>query len=302
MAPKSPHTNESLRNHFHLTYEVGKGSQIQPPCVTILEWTPKNVTPLFTLDLVGKGVCFDTGGHNLKTDASSAKAMYGDKGGAIAQAQLFELIAQANLPIKVRFGAGWVVNVPGGFATMQSDIFQVGEITIEDGNTDAEGRLVMGSILNYFAQHDPANITTTMATLTGAALIGFGDYMAPMYAKTGPLAKVLQEGMQVAEDPVWHMPRTKAALKKLQGVGDADLYSVGGSYGGSMTADAFLSQLAAKTTQFVHFDIACADTGTLGFTPGVTNMDMFAVRGAFEGLKLHIQQIMDTTARSSSYN
>jgi leucyl aminopeptidase len=272
-------TEAELRSQFLLAYEVGKGSKVDPPNVTILEWTPRGVEPKYSLDLVGKGVCFDTGGHNLKTSADGAACMYADKGGAVAQTVLAELIMKHNLPIKLRLGNGWVVNVPGAFATMQSSIHRVSDLTVENGNTDAEGRLVMGSILAHFAAHQPADITITHATLTGAILTGLSEGIAAMYVDDPELRKVLKRSMRQAQDPVWHMPRDSRLKERLKRHGDADIRSTGHSYGGSLNADAFLTYLAAPSTKFVHIDAACALKGTSGITSDVSDLDIFAVRG-----------------------
>ena len=228
------------------------------------------------------GVCFDTGGHNLKVDSKGAAKMYGDKGGACAQMALAELIMKANLPIRLRVGNGWVVNVPGGFATMQSSIHRSGDITVENGNTDAEGRLVMGSILTYFSKNSPAEITITHATLTGAALVALSENIAAMYVGDQALAHTLQQAMKEAQDPVWKMPRDRRLLDRLKKGTDADIISTGGPYGGSLNADAFLCHLAAESTKFVHIDAACALMGSSGISADVADMDLFAVRGIFK--------------------
>lgn len=303
---------KTLHDQFASLWEVGRGSDLGPN-VTILEWEPKDgVAPLMTLNLVGKGVCFDTGGHNIKHDASSQAGMFGDKGGALAQLMLARRIMEDNLPIKLRVANGWVVNVPGARAQMQSDIYTYRVGTAENGNTDAEGRLVMGAILNDLRGGAPADVTMTMATLTGAALVAVGENTGILHAHGDDyVTQFIAQGMLNVHDPIRHLgidPTNLDVLKK--GSTRADLRTTGGSYGGSSTADAFLRWIAtgaikgqedAPVTQFLHFDIACAGAGATGLTPGVTNMDMFAVRGAFEGLRNYLL-VLGQTGASASYS
>lgn len=275
-------TGDRLKNEFVGVYEVGKGSKDRPN-VTILSWSHPN--PVLTLDLVGKGVCFDTGGNNIKSDPN---LMFMDKGGALAQNALAELIMAMNLPIKLRLGNAWVVNSPGGEATNTNDIYNIGGITVENKNTDAEGRLIMASVLTHFKQNNPAEITQTHATLTGAALVGYGSGTAVVYASKS-LGGSLMKAMDRVADPVWRGPRDSRYLKDLKN-SDADLTNQGPSYGGSSFADQFLLQFAAPTTQFVHIDAACAIKGSTGITPSVTSGDMFGVRGTYEFLKTVVKK------------
>ncbi|MBA4117876.1 MAG: hypothetical protein C0514_03160 [Candidatus Puniceispirillum sp.] len=300
-----------LHDRFQMLWEVGRGSDLLPN-VTTLEWTPRDgVEPRMSLHLVGKGVCFDTGGHNIKHEPSSQATMYGDKGGALAQIMLARMIMEANLPIALTVSNGWVVNTPGPQAQMQSDIYELFVGTAENGNTDAEGRLVMGAILNSARESKPFDVTITMATLTGAALVAVGQNTGIIHAKgSDPVTPFLVDGTKRVHDPVRHLgidPRNLELLKA--GTTRADVRTTGGSYGGSSTADAFLRWIATapiKTepkdtpvTQFVHYDIACAGAGSTGLTPGVKDMDMFAVRGAFEGLKNYLEKFPALASSSS---
>lgn len=270
-------TGDRLKSDFQAVYEVGKGSKDRPN-VAILTWSHPN--PVLTLDLVGKGVCFDTGGNNIK---SQPDLMFMDKGGALAQNALAELIMAMNLPIKLRLGNAWVVNSPGGEATNTNDIYTIGGKTVENKNTDAEGRLIMAAVLAYFAENTPAEITQTHATLTGSALAGYGSGTAVVYA-SNKIGGRLMGAMDKVADPVWRGPRDSRYLKEMK-QSEADLSNQGGAYGGTSYADQFLYQFAAPTTEFIHIDSACAIKGSTGITPSVTYGDLFGVRGTYEYLK-----------------
>lgn len=267
-----------LEKEFQAVYEVGKGSKDRPN-VTILRWS--HVNPVLTVDLVGKGVCFDTGGNNIKKDPSF---MYADKGGALAQLALAELIMGMGLPIELRVGIAWVINSPGGEATNTHDIYRIGKYTVENLNTDAEGRLIMASILAHFAENNPAEFTQTQATLTGAARIGYGS-TAVLYCPNR-VADIMISMDKVA-DPVWRGPRDTRHLEGLKN-SVADLGTKVGTEGGSSVADQFLCQFAAPSTTFVHVDSAAAIRSGTGITPSVTNGDMFGVRGTYEYLKSRV--------------
>ncbi|MCA0370351.1 MAG: leucyl aminopeptidase family protein [Proteobacteria bacterium] len=289
-----------LHTHFRMAWEVGKGSARRPN-VTILTWEPQDQEPVLTLDLVGKGVCFDTGGHNLKTPSESAATMFADKGGALAQLMLATLIMEANLPVKVRVANGWVVNVPGPGAQMQSDIYKTLAGQVENADTDAEGRLVLASILNYLRQNNPAQVTITAATLTWAQLVATGKNAGLFHArKSDPFTKHLKRGMHTAKDPMVHHGIDARFLDELRKASKrADMVTCTTLEGDSARADAFLRVHASQTTQFAHADIACADTGTPGMTPGVENLDMFYVLGAFEAVKTYVTAHQEQVASSS---
>lgn len=292
---------QDMKTNFGMAYEVGKGSTQDRPNVTLMEWEPRGVEPLFTLDLVGKGVCFDTGGHNLKVPSSGQADMFADKGGALFQTLLARLIMENNLPLKLRLGNGWVMNVPGGTAQIQSDIYTLlSGITIENSDTDAEGRLVMGAILDYFRSLGGADVTMTAATLTGAAVIAGGPNSGLMFAKESPLKDDLMAGMRMAGDPILPMLIDARHRKTLQEGTNADYKSYGGPSGGAATADAFLRLITHPKTQFVHFDVAASIGGTPGFTPGVTKMDLMGLRGAYEGIVKYISRLQSQSAQTSA--
>lgn len=273
--------DENLKEDFLAVYEVGKGSKDRPN-VTLLTWSHEN--PILTIDLVGKGVCFDTGGNNLKT---APDGMYGDKGGALSQLALAELIMGMNLPVKLRLGVAWVVNSPGGEATNTHDIYKIGDYTVENKNTDAEGRLVMAPILAFFGKNNPAEFTITQATLTGAARVGFG-HTGVLFAPNSVGDSVMAAMNKVA-DPVWRGPRDTRHLKDLKN-SVADFGNMGGSFGGASIGDMFLCQFASKTTTFMHLDIAAALSTGSGITPKVTSEDLLATRGMYQYFKDVIEQ------------
>lgn len=289
-----------LHSHFRMAWEVGKGSARRPN-VTILTWAPQDQEPVLTLDLVGKGVCFDTGGYNIKTPSESAATMFADKGGALAQLMLATLIMEANLPVRLRVANGWVVNVPGPGAQMQSDIYKTLAGQVENADTDAEGRLVLASILNYLRQNSPAQVTMTAATLTWAQLVATGENAGLFHArKSDPFTKHLIRGMETARDPMIHHGIDARFLNELKKASKrADMVTCTTLNGDSARADAFLRVHASEETQFAHADIACADTGTPGMTPGVESLDMFYVLGAFEAIQTYVAGLQGQVSSSS---
>ena len=206
------------------------------------------------LTLVGKGVCFDTGGLNLKPGSSMA-LMKKDMGGAATVLGLAHMIMALGFEIQLRVLVPAVENAIGGVAFRPGDILtsRKGQ-TIEINNTDAEGRLVLADALAH-ADEDKPDLIVTMATLTGAARVAIGPDLAPFYCDSDAIAAALAKGAESASDPVWRMP-FHAPYEAMIEPGIADLDNApSGGFAGSITAALFLRRFVTDTLNYVHFDI-----------------------------------------------
>nr|WP_110814140.1 leucyl aminopeptidase family protein [Pseudoroseicyclus aestuarii] len=204
------------------------------------------------LTLVGKGVCFDTGGLNLKP-GSSMGLMKKDMGGAATVLGLAQMIMALELKVRLR------VLIPAVENSVSADSFRPGDIlhsrkglTVEINNTDAEGRLVLADALALAAEEDSA-LTISMATLTGAARVAVGPDLAPFYASEDSAAAAIAAGGAAVADPVWRMPFHEPYEAMIEpGIADLDNAPSGGM-AGSITAALFLRRFAPAP--YVHFDI-----------------------------------------------
>jgi leucyl aminopeptidase len=205
------------------------------------------------LVLVGKGVCFDTGGLNIKP-GSSMGLMKKDMGGAATVLGLARMIMALGWPVRLRVLIPAVENAISGEAFRPGDILTARNgMTVEVNNTDAEGRLVLADAL-ALAVEEGADALISMATLTGAARVAVGPDLAPFYCDDEAMAQALaQAGAQMA-DPVWRMPFWPAYEDMIEpGIADLDNAPSGGM-AGSITAALFLRRFAGAA-RYVHFDI-----------------------------------------------
>ena len=205
------------------------------------------------LVLVGKGVCFDTGGLNLKPGASMG-LMKKDMGGAATVLGLARMIMGAGLRLRLRVLVPAVENAVSGDAMRPGDILTARNgMTVEVNNTDAEGRLVLADALALAAEA-PSDLTICMATLTGAARVALGPDLAPFYTDDDGLAAVLAEAGGDVADPLWRMPFHAPYEDEIEpGIADLDNAPKGG-FAGSITAALFLRRFAGAG-RFAHFDI-----------------------------------------------
>jgi leucyl aminopeptidase len=204
--------------------------------------------------LCGKGVCFDTGGLDIKT-SSNMILMKKDMGGAANALALAMMVMDARLPVRLRVLIPAVENAISSAAFRPSDIFPSRKgITVEIGNTDAEGRLVLADALALAAEEQPA-LLIDLATLTGAARVALGPQVVPFYATDDGVAADLARHAAAVADPVWRMPLWTPYLKMLDSK-VADINNAGsGGFAGSITAALFLSKFVPEGTSWVHADI-----------------------------------------------
>ncbi|MDT8437722.1 MAG: leucyl aminopeptidase family protein [Wenzhouxiangellaceae bacterium] len=249
-------TGERLEREFPAIHAVGRASS-RPPRLIRLEWGDPSNPPLA---LVGKGVVFDTGGLNIKP-ASGMGLMKKDMGGAAHALGLAELIMRFDLPVHMRVYIPAVENAIAGNAYRPSDIIRTRNgTTVEIGNTDAEGRVVLVDALTLAAEEGATRIID-FATLTGAARVALGEDLPPLYARDTAQARAIQDLSFALEDPLWHMPLYKPYKSQIQPA-IADLSNSGSSnFGGSLTAALFLDHFVPPEIDWMHLDIYAWNVG-----------------------------------------
>jgi len=243
------HGESLLDANLPLIHTVGRASDEAPRLID-MSWGDSGPR----LTLVGKGVCFDTGGLNLKPGASMG-LMKKDMGGAATVLGLAHMIMAEGLPLRLRVLIPAVENAVAGNAFRPGDILTARDgQTIEINNTDAEGRLVLADALALASEEEP-DLLVSMATLTGAARVAVGADIAPFYTDDEALAAALAEAAREVADPVWRLP-FHAPYEKLIEPGIADLDNAPkGGFAGSITAALFLRRFTAPSRAYAHFDI-----------------------------------------------
>ncbi|MEM8744133.1 MAG: leucyl aminopeptidase family protein [Pseudomonadota bacterium] len=239
-----------LRQNFPLIHAVGRASD-RPPRLIDFSWGPARA-PKVTL--VGKGITYDTGGLSIKPTPAMV-LMKKDMGGAAAVLALASMIMASNLRVRLRVLIATADNAISGNAFRPGDVLPSRKgITVEIGNTDAEGRLVLADAL-ALADDDKPDVMLTMATLTGAARVALGPDLPPFYSTDDAFAeRVLTSGTRV-DDPVWRMPFWQPYDKTLRAkTGDVNHIS-DGPFAGSITAAMFLKRFVKQANVYAHFDI-----------------------------------------------
>ncbi|MFC4626423.1 M17 family metallopeptidase [Daeguia caeni] len=244
-----------LEQNFPMIHAVGRAAAIAPRLIDF-QWGRES-DPKITL--VGKGVCFDTGGLDIKP-ASGMLLMKKDMGGAANVLGLAAMIMDAKLPVRLRVLIPAVENSISGNAFHPSDILHSRKgLTVEVGNTDAEGRLVLADALALADEEEP-ELLIDMATLTGAARVALGPDLPPFYTHDDELAAAIAAKANETADPLWRMPLWQPYLQKLSSrIADTNNVTTDG-FAGSVTAALFLSRFVEKTRGWAHFDI-------FGWTP-----------------------------------
>ena len=238
-----------LTRNFPAIHAVGRASDREPRLLK-MEWGEKN-NPL--LALCGKGVCFDTGGLNLKVGAGMA-LMKKDMGGAAHVLGLARLIMQAQLPVRLLVLIPAVENSVSGNAYRPGDVISTRKgLKVEIGNTDAEGRVVLADALAYACESEP-DLVIDFATLTGAARIALGTDLPPVFSNDIAIANEITAAGDTEEDPLWVMPLYQP-YKDLLKSPIADLNNMSKTpYGGCITAALFLEYFVTAQTDWVHID------------------------------------------------
>ena len=262
-----------LKANYPMIHMVGRASDDAPRLID-MRWGTRG--PRVTL--VGKGVCFDTGGLDLKPAAGMLR-MKKDMGGAAHVLGLASMIMAAKLPVRLRVLIGAVENAVAGNAYRPLDVLATRKgITVENANTDAEGRLVLGDCLTEASREKP-DLLLDYATLTGASRVAVGIELAALYCNNDALAKDLEKYAEASADPLWRLPLYQPYRRMLDSkVADISSASEGG-FGGGITAALFLQEFVDDDIPWAHFDIMAWNTGTRPGRP--EGGDAQALRAAF---------------------
>jgi leucyl aminopeptidase len=231
---------------------VGGGSA-RPPRLVRLSYSPRGATS--HLALVGKGITFDSGGLNLKP-AEGMYAMRYDMAGAATVLAVAHAIAQLGLKIRVTAYGALAENMPSGSAFRPSDVLTIyGGKTVENGNSDAEGRLVLADALAR-ANEDHPDLVVDVATLTGACIVALGDRTAGLMATDDATADLVLDAAEATGEDIWQLPIPDEIRTKLDSK-VADLRSTGTDrWAGALVAAAFLREFVAAGIPWAHLDIA----------------------------------------------
>jgi leucyl aminopeptidase len=241
---------DELKRGFPLVEAVGRGSD-RPPRVIDATWGASD-RPRVTL--IGKGVVFDSGGLDIKSDTGMA-LMKKDMGGAANALALASLIIAARLPVRLRLIVPAVENAVSGRAFRPGDVFPSRKgPTVEIGSTDAEGRLILADALAW-ADEEAPDLLIDLATLTGAARVALGPDLPPFYTDDEALAAEIAAASRTVFDPLWRMPLWAPYRSMIEGkIADLANSSTGG-FAGSITAALFLSNFVEAAKSWVHLDI-----------------------------------------------
>lgn len=232
---------------------VGSGSQHEPVLIT-LEYAPASASDK-TVALVGKGVCFDSGGLSLKS-AENMMEMKMDMAGAAAVMGAVFTAARLNLPVKVTAVIPAVENVPGHTAYKPGDIItSASGKTIEVLNTDAEGRIILADALHYAASELKPTYLIDLATLTYACELALGNHYAGLLGTSDELLELIMEASERTGEKVWSFPFDDCYKKQIESE-VADVKNIGGKTAGVITSSLFLKEFIGGHKAYAHIDIA----------------------------------------------
>ena len=284
---------EALRRDYPAIAAVGAGSD-RAPVVASFRWqgsTAAADAPLIAL--CGKGVCFDTGGYDLKPSAGMLR-MKKDMGGAAIMLGLARMVMAADLPVRLVLRLGCVENSVSGGAMRPSDVLATRRgLHVEVGNTDAEGRLVLCDLLAEASDEDPAMLIDA-ATLTGAARVALGPELAAMFSNDDSLASAMHDAATACHDPVWRLPLWSGYDGWLSSR-VADFNNVGSKpMAGAIVAALFLQRFVKNMTPWLHFDTYAWNDSTAPGRP--EGGEAQAMRAAFHliSTSVHKAATIDT--------
>ncbi len=244
---------EVLAREYPAVHAVGRGSS-RPPMVFCSSWSGSAAGPHAPLlSLVGKGVCFDTGGYDLKPAAAMLR-MKKDMGGAAIMLALARLIMDRDLPVRLQLRIGCVENSISGDAMRPSDVIATRHgLHVEIGNTDAEGRLVLCDLLAEACEHRPTWLIDA-ATLTGAARVALGPDLPALFSNDDELAGALLRGGESVHDRLWRMPLHDPYDAWLAS-NVADLNNISSKpMAGAVVAALFLRRFVSGAVAWAHLD------------------------------------------------
>lgn len=245
--------DDLLSQNLPMIHAVGRASTV-PPRLIDLNWRPQTASSLKAVTLVGKGICFDTGGLDIKPP-NAMLLMKKDMGGAASALALAHMIMALDLPIALR------VLIPAAENSVAGNAFRPGDVltsrlgkTVEVGNTDAEGRLVLADALALGDEESP-DLMISLATLTGAARVALGPDLPALFTDDDDLAAAIsRHGLSIG-DPLWRLPLWRGYNAKLDSE-VADMNNVSdGPFAGAITAALFLRRFVAKARRYAHVDL-----------------------------------------------
>ncbi|EIJ33459.1 leucyl aminopeptidase family protein [Thiothrix nivea] len=268
-----------LRENYPAIHAVGRASSHAPRLLKLRWGNPDH--PAVTL--VGKGICFDTGGLDIKP-SQYMRLMKKDMGGAAHVLGLARLIMQLQLPVHLR------VLIPAADNAIGGDAFRPGDILatragkqVEVDNTDAEGRLVLCDALTDAVAQKP-QLLLDFATLTGAARVALGTEIPVFFSNNRELTAKLQAASAASGELIWNLPLHQPYFEQLKS-NHADFTNSGGSYGGAITAALFLNEFIPKEVDWAHFDIMAWNSRERAGRPvGGEAMGLFAVYAYLESV------------------
>ena len=270
-----------LEDGYPAVHAVGAGSE-RPPEVLQFNWGSDSSHPL--ISLCGKGVCFDSGGYDLKPSAAMLR-MKKDMGGAAIALGVAQAVMALNLPVRLDVRIGCVENSVSGHAMRPLDIIRTrAGLNVEVGNTDAEGRLVLADLLADAADAKP-HWLIDFATLTGAARVALGPDLPALFSNDDVLANGLLAAGTAADDPLWRLPLWQDYESWLDSP-TADLNSVASKpFAGAIIAALFLRRFVPSGTPWAHIDTyAWNDSTRAGKPEGGEAQALHATFGAIEAL------------------
>jgi len=265
--------DELLEANFPTIHAVGRASHRAPRLIE-LTWGKASHPKLV---LIGKGVCFDSGGLDIKS-ADGMRNMKKDMGGAAHAIALAGLIMQAQLPVRLTLLVPAVENALAGNALRPGDVITTrAGLTVEIDNTDAEGRLVLCDALSYGAEQQP-DLIVDFATLTGAARVALGPDLPALFANRNELASAVLAAGRAVHDPLWQLPLWRPYRKLLESQ-LADFANAGPSrHAGAITAALYLERFVPDAIAWLHLDTyAWNDTDRPGRPRGGEAMGMRAL-------------------------
>ncbi len=242
---------DRLEKEYPLIHAVGQAAmRAHAPRLIELRWG-KAEHP--KLAIVGKGVCFDSGGLDMKSSAGM-RLMKKDMGGAAHALALAQLVMQANLPVRLHCLIPAVENAVAGNALRPGDIVTSRKgLTVEISNTDAEGRLVLADALTLAVEEEP-ELVIDYATLTGAARVALGPDLPALFARDEEMARALVQAGEDRDDSLWQLPLYQGYQAMLASDVADCVNAASGGFAGAITAALFLDRFVPEGTGWVHFD------------------------------------------------
>ena len=270
--------DDLLAHNYPTIHAVGRASAHAPRLIDLTWGNSKH--PKITL--VGKGVCFDSGGLDLKP-ASGMRNMKKDMGGSAHVLGLAQLIMSHNLPVNLRVLIPAVENAVSSNALRPGDVITTrAGITVEIDNTDAEGRLVLCDALTEADADDP-ELIVDFATLTGAMRVALGTELPGFFSTNDQVATGITQAGDMNNDPVWRMPLYKAYRNLLKS-SVADMTNCATvPFGGAITAALYLQEFVKSETNWVHFDVMAFNIRALSGRP--LGGEAFGIRAVFDYLQ-----------------